>query len=413
MELAMKMQQLFSQNMKRALFLFLILAGFVDAAELIDLETDAQDFVLEIKQIHVPGFPGAFNASIIRWYGKLLLSFRVRDAKMVSTFEIGFVWLDEDFNPISTPKILKIVEKNPSPFSYTQDPRLIIVNNRLYMIYNNFIKTEKMNEPMREMFIAELHYEDGSFFIQDSRHLNLPHDIDYSFGPHEPNKRWEKNWVPFNYNENLLLARTIIPHQIVQPLPTGECIIKSLSFSYFDWAWGQLRGGTPALLDGDEYVSFFHSSKIMATVHSQGKKVQHYFMGAYTFSAQPPFELKRISPVPIVGKNFYHGPNYPTWKPLHVVFPMGILADENYFWVTYGRQDFEIWVVKIDKKGLYQSLVPCSGASSDQYKSFWRDYKKQIEVNNEEEDHNDYWRNCHANSKTFIYGCLCGYCSCC
>ena len=313
---------------------------------MIDLEKGAQDFVLETKQIHIPGFPGAFNASIIRWQGKLLLCFRVRNDKMVSTHEVGLVWLDENFNPISRAKILEIYDKKS--FAQNQDSRLIIINQRLYLVYSNFIKIEGADT--RRMFIAELKQDNDSFFIEDSVCLR-PFNGE--------SKRWEKNWVPFNYNEKLLLAHTILPHHIVQPLKTGECITNSWSHSSIDWKWGQLRGGTPAVLDGNEYVAFFHSSKEMKTVHSKGEKMQHYFMGAYTFSARPPFEINRISPVPIVGKDFYHGTEYPTWKPLRVVFAMGCLFDENYFWVTYGKQDFEIWVAKIDKKGLYQSLVPC------------------------------------------------------
>lgn len=85
--------------------------------------------------------------------------------------------------------------------------------------------------------------------------------------------------------------------------------------------------------------------------------MQHYFMGAYTFAAQPPFELKRISPAPVIGKNFYNGPKYKTWKPLIVVFPGGIVEEKDHFLVAYGRQDHEIWITKIDKTGLLDSLI--------------------------------------------------------
>lgn len=345
--------------MKKRIFFFfpllwLLLPGLSCAEDLIDLEEHTDDFILETKQIIVPGFPGAFNASIIRWQGHLLLCFRIRDSKMVSTFEMGLVWLDDDFNPISTPQILEIWGQNPSSYIKNQDPRLIIINQRLYILYSNFIDLDGIIT--RRMFIAELQNDYEKFFIENPICL-------HSF--EKTKKRWEKNWVPFNYYENLLLAYSIIPHHILKPfLDSGTCTTISLAPSSIDWQWGELRGGTPAILDGNEYLAFFHSSKIMATAHSRGKKIQHYFMGAYTFAAQPPFAITRMSPRPIVGKNFYHGQEYPTWKPLHVVFPVGLLADENYLWVTYGRQDFEIWVTKIDKKGLYKSLVPCSSEAS-------------------------------------------------
>jgi predicted GH43/DUF377 family glycosyl hydrolase len=84
----------------------------------------------------------------------------------------------------------------------------------------------------------------------------------------------------------------------------------------------------------------------------------HYFMGAYLFEDSPPFSIQKISPNPIVSKTFYNGPAYQTWKPLRVVFPCGVIHNEKYIWVSYGRQDHEAWIVKLDKAGLYKSLVP-------------------------------------------------------
>ncbi len=336
------------------------------AKELIDLEKHTQDFVLEAKQIIIPGFPGAFNASFIRWQGSILMAFRVRDAKMVSTFQIGFVWLDEQFTPISKPQILQIIG-DPSTFSQNQDPRLIIVNNELYILYSNFIQIGE--KEARRMFLAQVQIAKEKFFIKNPVSLH----------PYENwSHRWEKNWVPFNFKENLLVAYSLTPHLIFKPsMSLGECTTVSSTTSVFNWNWGELRGGTPALLDGEEYIAFFHSSIDMESVHSKGKKIQHYFMGAYTFAAQPPFQITRVSPEPIVGKKFYHGPEYPTWKPVRVVFPMGLMIDSQYFWVSYGRQDFEIWVAKIDKKGLYNSLVPCA------------EVKKQCAVPRHEQLYND------------------------
>lgn len=318
-------------------------------AELLNLEAHPQDFILETKEIIIPGFPGAFNASVVRWQGSLLLCFRVR-RNTVSTFEMGLVWLDENFNPISRPCVLDIRNDNPDCKSQKQDPRLIVYHEKLYILYSDFIKLGNMIT--RRMFISKLHQENDCFFI----------DSPVCIHPFEGwSSRWEKNWTPFVHQDDLLLAYGLLPHRIFQPsLTSGTCTTHSSTQSLINWTWGELRGGTPALKDGDEYIAFFHSSIHLATVHSQGKKIAHYLMGAYTFSAQPPFEITRISPTPIVGKKFYsESPHYATWKPLHVVFPMGCIMDENYIWVTYGKQDFEIWVARMDKKLLKNSLVPC------------------------------------------------------
>lgn len=347
-----------------------ILSLLLHSKELIDLEKKSQGFILETKQIIVPGFPGAFNGSIIRWRGSLLLCFRVRNEHMISTFEMGFVWLDDNFNPVGTARIIDVHDENLSTFSQNQDPRLIIIDQKLYIIYSKFIKIGEMIT--RRMVIAQLNYKNKNFYLKD------PICLDPFKGS---SKRWEKNWVPFIYKGKLLLAYSLFPHTIFEPsLNNGSCKTQNVTYSSINWQFGELRGGTPALLDNDQYIAFFHSSKNISTVHSQGKNMTHYFMGAYTFSSQPPFNITRISPEPIVGKNFYNGPTYNTWKPLRVVFPMSCLSDKNYLWVTYGRQDFEIWVAKLDKKGLYKSLIPCYPLTNKELEVSTDTYKLEVEI---------------------------------
>lgn len=98
----------------------------------------------------------------------------------------------------------------------------------------------------------------------------------------------------------------------------------------------------------------------MASHQSSGISMDHYFMGAYLFSKNPPFGLSHISPRPIIAKGFYSGPTYePYWsKKVRVVFPGGFIANEDFVWIVYGRQDHECRVVKLDKKKLLESLVP-------------------------------------------------------
>ncbi len=360
---------------KKIVIFFIFLPFLVYAEELLDLEKNTQDFVLETKQIIIPDFPGAFNASIVRWDDKLLMCFRVRNADSISTFEFGLVWLDTNFNPITKAQILEI-HNNSSTHAKNQDARLIVIDQKLYIIYSNFITFEELTS--RRMFIAELEQKTESgeekFFINNPVCL---HPFE------EPRQRWEKNWVPFNYNNSLLVAYSLAPHHILRPsLDTGSCSIESTAYSLINWEWGELRGGSPALLDGDKYIAFFHSSTYLSSLQSDGKKMQHYFMGAYTFSAKPPFEITSISPEPIIGKNFYNGPAYSTWKPLRVVFPMGCIIDEDYFWVTYGRQDFEIWVAKIDKKKLYASLVPTPQTDQKKLDCFCQNYISHSLLNN-------------------------------
>ncbi len=342
----------------RFLLIYLLVLSNVSRAALIDLTDYCQDFVLQTKQIHIPGYPGAFNASVIRWQNSLLMCFRVRDTHMRSTFQVGCVWLDEEFNPISRPQILKIKDTDSS-FNQNQDPRLIVIQGKLHILYCNFTKIDDF--VTRRMFVAQMQQDGDTFFVENPLCLNS------SFGSLT---RWQKNWTPFNYQDSLLLAYSQNPHIILKPsYEDGYCQTVSSTQCNIHWPWGVLRGGTPAILDEGKYISFFHSSQEMETVHSDGKKMSHYVMGAYRFSSEPPFAVTDISPLPIVEKNFYNAPAYPTWKPLRVVFPMGIIAEKEYIWITYGRQDFEIWVAQLDKKRLYESLMPCSHADIEQAES--------------------------------------------
>ncbi|MGR3952368.1 MAG: hypothetical protein QRY74_05685 [Chlamydia sp.] len=328
--------------------------------EVIDFEKDMLDeFVLETKRIEIPGYPDAFNPSVIRvkmdlglegTQERLLLSFRTLHPKNGAKNSIGLLFLDDDWNPISSPQILNMPVVYSTLKNRQQDPRLILVGEKLYIIYSDMAPGERVSET-RRMFFAEVHYALGEFAITNPAPL-------LEFGE-ENERRWQKNWVPFDYNGQLMLAYSINPHRIVQPIEgTHSCSEISHSTGDIEWDFGQLRGGTPALESKGEYLAFFHSSKDMVTAHSAGKKITHYVMGAYTFSPEPPFEITKISSKPIVGKDFYYGPTYKTWKPLRVVFPCGFIQDERFVWIAYGRQDHEVWIAKLDKEKLWNSLIP-------------------------------------------------------
>ena len=313
---------------------------------LVDLEESAQDFVLETKRIRFAQFPDAFNPSITRWKGQLSMCFRTYHPITRSTNQIGLVYLDENFDPAGEPRFLKFQAADPYCLFKRQDPRLFAIGDRLYAVYNNAINNE-----VRRMLVTEI-VSDGENFIAQPAECFIHFEG-------ETGLRSEKNWVPFVYQDHLNLAYSLVPHRILTPVfGTESCRTAFLTHPSVKWNWGVLRGGTPALLEGGEYLAFFHSSKSMATQHSKGKNIPHYFMGAYTFSAEPPFAITRISSRPIIGKKFYKGKSYKTWKPLHVVFPGGYISDENYLWILYGRQDHEIWVAKLDKNAFFNSLIP-------------------------------------------------------
>lgn len=337
---------IFLRNMRSKLcsFLFcLILSCASPLSGHVDLEGNIQDFVLETKRIIIPGYPDAFNPSIIEWNGRILLSFRTRNLNTERASLIGFVWLDKDFSLISDPVLLEIDGE------HIQDPRLIMLAQHLYMAYSDLYYTTKGS--MRRMCLAEVMTDGARFFVTGPEFL-----LEFE----GEDRKFEKNWVPFVYNDFLLLSYTISPHKVFLPLfGEGRCTTFSTTKAETTtWKWGEIRGGTQALMIGDRYLGFFHSSIEMKSQQSEGNKIPHYFMGAYTFSDNPPFNLMEISPTPIIGPRFYNGKVHKTWKPLRVVFPGGFIFDDTHIYVAYGRQDHEVWIVKLDRAGLMESLRP-------------------------------------------------------
>jgi predicted GH43/DUF377 family glycosyl hydrolase len=320
----------------------------------IDLEDRIQDFVLYTKQIEVPGYPDAYNPSIIRWNGQLLMSFRnTPDPKQKYNSEIGVVRLDEKFNAISEPQILDLRPSHVSPNipSRAEDGRLIIVGETLYLIYDDCCDPIISRKGFR-VYVAELDIIDDLIFPTKIEALLY-------FEGESSNIR-EKGWTPFDYNNQLFLIYSIAPNRVFEYLQGSQgCAAFAESVPSIYWEWGILRGGTAAAKMDSFYLSFFHSSVNMTTVHSGGKEALHYFMGAYTFSSKPPFQLLSISPMPIIGKNFYHGKTYkPYHHPVCAIFPAGYICNHDKIFVFYGRQDHEIWVVALNKKGLLNSLKP-------------------------------------------------------
>ncbi len=317
----------------------------------IDIESWRQDFVLETKKIDIPGYPEAFNPSIVRWEEGFLLSFRViPNPKEPFISRIGLVRLNADFSPTGEVDLLDTRIDEKIPF-HAEDGRLIQVGEKLYLLYVDCCDERPTNRGVR-MHLAEV--------IFDGSHFSLTNLECLSSFPGASQKKREKNWVPFEYEDQLFLSYSIDPHRVFHAdIGKSCCSFVGESKGKISWDWGILRGGTPGVKIGNEYLAFFHSSIPMASLHSNGEVISHYFMGAYTYAGEPPFTLTRISPMPIVGENFYQGPSYsPYWNLNRVVFPGGYVFDKHKIWVVFGRQDHETWVVCLDRERLFLSLMP-------------------------------------------------------
>lgn len=292
----------------------------------LNLEQTTHDFIVETKKIEIPDHPHAYNGSLVRWQGRMLLSFRESPGpRRISRNYL--VWLDKQWSPIGTPYLL------PLP-AEAEDIRLTTRHERLYLVYTHAGDW---------MSITEITCHNDQFRIEST--------IDTG----KTSGRMEKNWSPFIANDQLQLIYSIQPHRI---LNTDGENLTHINHE-FHWPWGEMRGGTPAVpLDSSTYLTFFHSQKVMHSRHSKGRSTLHYFMGAYTFTAEKPHTILQTSPEPIVGKGFYRGPKHRQWHraPVNVVYPCGLVVNEDEIWVSYGRQDREIWIAKLDREKFLASL---------------------------------------------------------
>lgn len=149
------------------------------------------------------------------------------------------------------------------------------------------------------------------------------------------NGRHNKNWLWFFHEGKLHLIYTSDPWEVVEFGAGWDDQIK-YEWEGMKWNYGTVRGGTPPILVGDLYYTFFHSS-----VPWRGR-FRRYHMGALAFEAKPPFK-----PVMWTREPLLSGSQNDPWhqqKPL-VVFPCGAVLENDRWFISMGINDLKCaWV---------------------------------------------------------------------
>lgn len=329
-------------------FVFFGLCFFASLNEVDCFLRDSLDssFVLEARQIKIPGYPNAYNPSLIPHKGGYLLSFRFI-SRYPENFEnqgrkdvslIGLVRLDKNFKVLEKTVQLLSVSSYSSKFSLSaEDARLLKVGDRIFLFFNDL---PLLQTPGRfAMYFGELSEEKGLFALKGpAKLLNYAHAVEI-----------EKNWSPFFWGEEVYVIYADQPRIILKvDLETGDC--QEIARTKLDWAWnlGEIRGGTPASLIDGEFLTFFHSCFPAKT-----PKGRAYVMGAYTFDAAPPFSVRKVVSHPLGTLSDYTEGNSPK-----VVFPGGIVVQDGLVHVAWGKSDKQIWITTFDKTKLLGSMGP-------------------------------------------------------
>jgi len=324
--------------MKIKLFLVSLLLVVSQAASI-----EKSPCVLETKKIHLRGFPKAFNPSILKVDKGYLMTFRQNLKTKKGASEVGIVLLNDQFEPITKPQLLNTrFEEDKAP-PQAQDARLIEAGGKIYILYNDNVDKVVYIKERRDMFLAELTPGDNGYVVEKPTKLVYPERL--------KKQRWEKNWVPFAWKDTLLLGYSLMPHLILTPEDQGVCRLFNQSITRVLWKWGTLSGGTPAQLVDGNYLAFFHSSIYSQSKLSKYREMKHYYMGAYTFSPEPPFNVLAMSPTPLMHPDFYK-----SGKHIRAIFPGGYVVEDSKIHMVYGKNDCEMWVVTLDKEMLLNSL---------------------------------------------------------
>lgn len=115
------------------------------------------------------------------------------------------------------------------------------------------------------------------------------------------------------------------------------------------WKYGWVRGGTPPVLVGDLYYTFFHSS-----MPWRGR-YRRYYMGAIAFNSTPPFMPAFWTQEPLL-----IGSQNDPWqqrKPL-VVFPCGAVYEKERWLISMGINDLKCGWLELPHIELLRLLNP-------------------------------------------------------
>ena len=257
-----------------------------------------------------------YNPALAHFGGRLLMAYRLDSGQGTQgRRRIALAALDEQ---------LQVAAGAVVPFSDTvreggiwhYDPRFLVYGDRLFIHYNNNVRTRP-----NQIFLVELDPDS-----LEAKSPARPLHLDGS------RQEIEKNWMLFAHDSELFAVYCITPHTILRLSLDGQgpIVCRMLHSTKWDVSayadrYGERCGGAPPQRHGNTYVSFFHSRRPISrfawllrywpeersrmlprSLAAVERRVRRplaqvrYSAGAYAFAAAPPFEPLWISPAPIL-----------------------------------------------------------------------------------------------------------------
>ena len=222
--------------------------------------------------------------------------------------------------------------KDEIDYEQYEDPRVLVYNNKIYISCATYTH-DKLHLIHQKMLV----------FDENFNHIDNIH-FEYGFNGKyiDKNTGKEKNWTFFIQDNRLMCIYKMWPHTVVEFSWTGKVISEYITYNDIQskWNYGLCRGGSNPVLKDGYYHGFFHSS----ISWKNGKN--RYLMGYYKFELTPPYSIIEISNHPILYGNSVDDIIYPEVNPL-VIFPCGLIIEDNKFLVSFGLNDEKTGIIKI------------------------------------------------------------------
>tara|TARA_R110001599_G_scaffold266539_3_gene467331 strand:+ start:7777 stop:8880 length:1104 start_codon:yes stop_codon:yes gene_type:complete len=150
----------------------------------------------------------------------------------------------------------------------------------------------------------------------------------------------EKNWMPFYYNDDLHFIYSVEPH-VVLKLDAKSGFCEEVARTSNKNINSHLRGSSQARYYKGSYIAIAHWRT----------STMSYLSQAYSFQAKPPFKIETMSPVFIFD-------DVKTKNKSSIQFVSGMEIKDDVCHITYGEQDCDSKMFKVEMKTLLESMKP-------------------------------------------------------
>ncbi len=275
-----------------------------------------------------------FNSSLIEWRDGYALAWRSGWAGS----DIWISLLDKDFNIIPG-KHTKLDLTHSAANWGREDPRLFMFAGQLHVSYIGVARNRRVRRHGHNTNVLYVRLSDAF-------------EVEELFFPKYPQRNvWEKNWSFFESGGKLFAVYSVAPHRILA-IDGEKAELAHENPPVSNWRWGgEPRGGAAPMLIGNEWYHWFHAWKPTA------RKARHYATGLYTFSAEPPFRILRMTPEPIIEAD--SRTNLHNWYA-DVIFTCGAVRRANDWILSSGEHDLTTRLDRFIIEEVESKLKPVS-----------------------------------------------------